>query len=137
TASDEALSTHETPRQAMIAALKIDNVASLNKRANLRDDGEPIGVWRWLDASAAEDEPVHGSRITAESIWEMAASLNGRKSAIPINGGGAPRAGLGDSAPHGDAYTGGDHLANGYAHLAVPTLDETGRTHLFLRSELL
>lgn len=137
TATDETLSTHDTARQALIAATKRDDVQALGKSANLRQDGEPIGVWRWLDASAEEDESIDGSRITAPSLWEMASSLNGRKSAIPINGGGAPRAGLGDSLPHGDAYTGGDHLANGFAHLAFPVIDHTGRTHMFLRSELL
>lgn len=136
TATDETLSTHDTARQALVAASKREDVQVLGKRANLREDGEPIGVWRWFDASAEEDESIGGSRITAESIWEMAASLNERRSAIPINGGGSVR-GLGDSAPHGDAVTGGDHLANGFAHLGFPVIDETGRAHLFLRGELL
>jgi hypothetical protein len=136
-ASDELLSQHATSRAALAAALELEAVQRAEKRANLREDGEPIGEWRWLDASAEEDEPIDGARITAASIWEMAASLNERKSAIPINGGGAPRPGLGDSVPHGDAYTGGDHLANGYAHVALPVLDGEGRTHLFLHAELL
>lgn len=130
------LSEHATAREALDAALA-DQAAGFVKRANLREEGEPIGAWRWLDASAEEDEPIGGARITAPSIWEMCASLNTRKSAIPINGGGAPRAGLGDSLPHGDAYTGGDHLANGYAHVALPVIDEDERVHIFLRSELL
>lgn len=139
------LSTHETPRKALSAGMELDEVAALTKRANLREDGEPIGAWRWLDASAEEDEPIViandkgepvGSRITASSLWEMAASLNTRGSAVPINGGGAPRPGLGDSLPHGDDM-GGDHLANGYAHVGVPVTDRTGRVHLYLWSELL
>jgi hypothetical protein len=137
TATDETVSTHATSRDALNAALDRSDVAPLVKRANLREDGEPVGAWRWLDASAEEDQPVDGSRITAASLWEMARSLNERQSAIPINGGGAPRTGTGDSMPHGDAYTGGDHLANGWAHVGLPVLDEGGRTHLFLRSELL
>lgn len=137
TATNETVSTHATAREALSASLDRSDVAPLVKRANLREDGEPVGAWRWLDASAEEDEPIGGSRITATSLWEMARSLNERKSAIPINGGGAPRSGTGDSMPHGDAYTGGDHLANGWAHVGLPVLDEGGRTHLFLRSELL
>ena len=129
----------------LAAAKDRDDVASLSKSPNLRDDGEPIGAWRWLDASAEEDDPIViaddkgepvGSRITAESLWEMAAGLNTRASAVPINGGGAPRPGLGDSLPHGDDM-GGDHLANGYAHVGLPVIDHTGRTHLYLWSELL
>lgn len=148
TASDEALSTHATSRIAAWSALdreavggdserrEIGAAAGFIKRANLREDGEPIGAWRWLDATAEEDAPIGGTRITAEAIWEMAAHLNGRKSAVPVNGGPAPK-GYAESLPHGDAYFGGDHPANGYAHVGLPILDEDGRTHLALFVELL
>lgn len=148
TASDDALSTHATSRIAAWSALDREAVggdsdrrengaaAGFIKRANLRKDGEPIGAWRWLDATAEEDAPIGGTRITAEAIWEMAAHLNGRKSAVPVNGGPAPK-GYAESLPHGDAYFGGDHPANGYAHVGLPILDEDGRTHLALFVELL
>lgn len=134
--SGEDISTHATAREALSAALDRADVTRAVKRANLRVRGNPIGEWRWLDATAEEDEPIGEERITAASVWEMAAALNERKSAIPINGGGAPRAGLGDSVPHGDAG-GSDHLANGFAHMGFPVIDEDGRTHLFLRGELM
>lgn len=127
---------HATERKALDHALKIKSVASALKDAVLRDEGEPIGAWRWLDASEEEDEPVGNTRITARSLWEMAASLNDREAAIPINGGGAPRAGYAESLPHGDAYLGGDHVANGWAHVAIPVVDADERTHLYLRGEL-
>ena len=85
TATDEVLGTYETPKQALWNALEREDVAALVKRANLRSNGTPDGEWRWLDASATEDEPIGGSRITDASLWEMAAGLNARKSAIPIN----------------------------------------------------
>lgn len=136
--SDDAFDVeHASAKAALAIALEYETVAACVKRANLREDGEPIGAWRWLDATAEEDESIGGCRITASSIWEMCAALNARKSAIPVNGGGKPREDLGSSEPHGDAYTGGDHLANGYAHIALPVIDAEGRTHLFLWCELL
>lgn len=138
TSTDVAISTHETPRAALLAALDLEAVAALVKRANLRSNGEPDGVWRWLDASAEEDEPIGDSRITAASLWDMAAGLNTRKSAIPINGGGAPTPEHAASEPHGDAYYGdGAHPANGWAHLGAIVVESDGRTHLYLYSELL
>lgn len=138
TATDEVLSTHETPREALTSSLDREDVKARVKRANLRSDGEPDGVWRWLDASAEEDEPIGESRITAGSLWEMAAGLNMRASAIPINGGGAPDGGYKASDPHGDAYNhDGAHPANGWAHVGAIVIESDGRTHLYLYGELL
>lgn len=142
TGSGEILSSeHASVRAALTAALALEAVSGFVKNANLRQDGEPDGVWRWLDATAVEDEPIVDkdggqSRIGEGAIWGMAESLNARGSAIPINGGGGPE-GLKDSAPHGDAYTGGDHPANGFAHVGLVAIDATGRAHLFIYSELL
>lgn len=135
TASGETLGTFETPRQALWNALERSDVSAIVKRANLRTDGEPDGEWRWLDASATEDEAIGGSRITEPALWEMAAGLNERKSAIPINGGGAPD-GFVQSESHGDAYKGGDHPANGWAHVGL-IVYEADRAHLYLFAELL
>lgn len=135
--SDEALSEHDTVREALDAALTGDEAPLRTKSAVLRTDGEPDGVWRWLDASAEEDESIGRARITARSLWEMAASLNSRATPIPVNGGGAPGAEYVASEAHGDATSGGDHAANGWAHAAAIVLDKDGRTHLYLRAELL
>jgi hypothetical protein len=137
TASDEALGTFDTPKQALKQALEREDVEALVKRENLRTNGEPDGVWRWLDASATEDEPIGKSRIDDASLWEMAAGLNARKSAIPINGGGAPE-GYVASEPHGDAKNkDGAHPANGWAHLGLIVVETDERTHLYLYGELL
>src|SRR5574341_388796 len=140
TATDEPVSVeHPTPRAALAEAAALLEKA---KNANLRLNGEPDGKWRWLDATSVADhsEPLPGSgklhRIAERAIWEMAAGLNARESAIPINGGGAP-AGYKPSAPHGDGVTGGDHPANGYAHVGAPVIDAKGRLHLYLFGELL
>jgi len=136
-ADDTVISSeHATVRAALTAALELDGVAAFVKSANLRTEGEPDGVWRWLDATAEEDAPIDGARIGELAIWQMAESLNARPSAVPINGGGAP-AGLKASEAHGDAYTGGDHLANGFAHVGLVALHADGRPHLYLWSELL
>lgn len=133
-ASGRALSAgHPSVRHALDAALV--KLSGSIKAANLRNNGRPDGQWRWLDATATEDQSDDGARISENAIWEMAAQLNERASAIPINGGGAPP-GYKPSEPHGDGRDGGDHPANGFAHLGVPVL-ERGRLHLYLRAELL
>jgi hypothetical protein len=130
------LSEHDSERQALAAALEGEEAPLRAKRAVLRTDGVPDGVWRWLDASAVEDAPIDGVRITARALWEMAASLNRRATPVPVNGGGAPSGEHAESAPHGDARSGGDHPANGWAHAAAIVVDEAGREHLFLYAEL-
>lgn len=137
TASGEVLSSeHATAKTALNSALELDSVQPMVKSANLRTEGEPDGEWRWLDATAVEDQPIGGARIGELSIWEMASSLNTRSSAIPINGGGAPD-GMQSSDPHGDAANGGDHPANGFAHVGIPVMAADGRAHLYLFGELL
>jgi len=136
TASGEPLSVeHATVRDALTSALDVESVRGFVKSANLRSGGEADGEWRWLDAASVEDQPIGKTRIGEQALWEMAESLNVRGSAIPINGGGGPE-GLGASQPHGDAKSGGDHLANGYAHLGVPVVGVDARVHLFLWGEL-
>lgn len=98
------------------------------------DDGEPDGVWRALDASAVEDEPIDGARISERTIWELAESLNTSPKAKAVNGG--PSSGFAASLPHGDAFEGGGHPANGWAHVGVPVIKASGRTHLYLFAEL-
>lgn len=134
-ASGDPLSAHDSARQALAAALEHGSVGGLLKEANLRSDGEADGAWRWLDASAEEPEAVDGARITAESMWEMAAGLNARATAIPIDGGGAPE-GLSQSEVHGTARDTATP-ANGFAHLGVPVVDDGGTTHLYLHGELI
>ncbi len=129
---------HVSARHALEAGLG-KGLARFAKTPNLRSGGKPDGVWRWLDATATVDrsEPLPNGklhRIAERAIWEMAAGLNARESAVPINGGGAPD-GYKRSEPHGDGF-GGDHPANGFAHIGVPVL-ERGRVHLYLRGELL
>jgi hypothetical protein len=137
TASNEVLGTFDTPKQALWQARERADVAALEKRANLRTNGKADGEWRWLDASAAEDDAIGKSRIDDASLWEMAAGLNARKSAIPVNGGGAPE-GYVASEPHGDAKNkDGAHPANGWAHLGLIVVETDARTHLYLYAELL
>ena len=138
TSTDEPLlGPFETPRLALFAALQeLEVLADVVNAPNLHTDGEPDGEWRWLDATAVEDTPYGGVRISEQTIWELAQSLNARGSAVPINGGPTPE-GMEPSAPHGDAYFGGDHPANGYAHVGVPVLHADMRLHLWLYSELI
>jgi hypothetical protein len=133
----ETISEHGSERQALAAALEGDEPALRAKRPVLRTDGVSDGEWRWLDASAVEDAAIDGVRITARALWEMAGGLNARATPIPINGGGAPSVEHVESAPHGDARGGGDHPANGWAHIGAIVIDETGREHLYLYAELL
>lgn len=137
TETGEVVSEHDSERQALAAALEGSQALLRAKRAVLRTDGAPDGEWRWLDASAVEDAPIDGVRITARALWEMAASLNRRATPVPVNGGGAPSGEHAESAPHGDAREGGDHPANGWAHVAAIVVDESEREHLYLYAELL
>jgi hypothetical protein len=136
----ETLSTgHASVREALAAALEVVSAAAsiASRGAVLRTDGEPDGVWRWLDATAEEDEPINGARISEVTVWELASSLNASSKPAPINGGGAED-GYVTSEPHGDARNGdGAHPANGWAHAAVVVYAADGRPHLYLWCELI
>lgn len=137
TADDAPISVeHASPRAALTAALEDEALGLARKAVVLRTDGEPDGEWRWLDAAAVEDEPVGDVRIAERALWDLAGDLNSTPKAAPVNGGPNPD-GMGRSRPHGDATNGGDELANGWAHVALPVIDEAGRTRLFLFCELI
>jgi len=94
----------------------------------LRDEsGSPVGVWRWLDATAEEPAPAaDGSQVTRDLIARMAARLNSG-SPVPIDGV--------SSEPHQQLYQTGTH-ADGYGHVGVEVQDRSGRWHLWLYAEL-
>lgn len=93
----------------------------------LRDGERPIGVWRWLDATAEEPEPMpDGSQVTREVIAALAARLN-RSSAVPMDGG--------TSEAHQQLRETSTH-ADGFAHVGVEVRDLDGRWHLFLYCEI-
>ncbi|UJR81482.1 hypothetical protein [Sandaracinus amylolyticus] len=134
--------THASRNAALDAALA--ELGDVLKGPHLRDDktGETVGQWRWLDATSEEDEAdvldadgnVARPRITAAAIDSMAANLNASPMPRPIDGGKVPS----DFAPsevHG-TYEDSGTPANGWAHAAVPFVNDKGRTHLALRAEL-
>lgn len=101
----------------------------------LRDNGTPVGAFRWLDASGEESaEQFPGGHIDAETINELVDSLNGSPMPLPIDGGAVPD-GMAPSPVHGTARDSGTP-ANGWAHVAIPVLRADGSTHLFLHAEL-
>jgi hypothetical protein len=88
-----------------------------------------VGVWRWMDATAVEDEVDGAPRIDERAIESMAAMLNASSMARPIDGGPG-------SVVHGTAHDSGTP-ANGWAHAGVPVIHADGRMHLYLWGELL
>ena len=131
---DAVLSTHERLSDALDAALP--SVAT-TKTARLRnpDTGELNGQWRWLPASDEDSEPLKGALLDAESLRELAMSLNARPSPIAIDGGPTPP-GMLPSEVHGTAYTGGGTPANGWAHYALVARALSGMHELLVWSEL-
>lgn len=116
-------------------------LSSINKKTDgyLRnEDGERIGVFRWLPATEEEAKPIGGARIDAIAIEQMAKSLNDRTTAIPIDGGPTPTEVVDGIASevHGTAKTGGGTPANGWAHAAVVHVGDDGVTELYLWAEL-
>lgn len=97
------------------------------KAGILRTGDEPVGVWRWIDATAEEPAPIEdGSQVTRDVIATMAAGLNSGSPA-PMDGG--------TSTAHSqleDTSTPSD----GFAHVGVEVRDLSGRWHLFLYCEL-
>lgn len=132
--TDVVLSTHERLSDALDAALP--SVAT-TKTARLRnpDTGELNGQWRWLPASDEDSEPLKGALLDAESLRELAMSLNARPSPIAIDGGPTPP-GMLPSEVHGTAYTGGGTPANGWAHYALVARALSGMHELLVWSEL-
>lgn len=93
----------------------------------LRADGEAVGVWRWLDATAEEPAPAaDGSQVTRETIARMAARLNA-SSPAPMDGG--------TSEAHQQLRETSTH-ADGFAHVGAEVCDRSGRWHLFLYCEI-
>lgn len=93
----------------------------------LREGGEAVGVWRWLDATAEEPAPApDGSQVTREVIATMAARLNAASPA-PMDGG--------TSEAHQQLRETSTH-ADGFAHVGVEVRDRSGRWHLFLYCEI-
>lgn len=131
---DAVLSTHERLSDALDAALP--SVAT-TKTARLRnpDTGDLNGEWRWLPASDEDSEPLKGALLDAESLRELAMSLNARPSPIAIDGGPTPP-GMLPSEVHGTAYTGGGTPANGWAHYALVARSLSGMHELLVWSEL-
>jgi hypothetical protein len=122
-------SVYDTLREALDAALP--GVAVHAKSPYFRgEDGEEIGVYRWLPACAEEDVPLRGVRIDSAAIEEMALSLNDATRAIPIDGGSD------DSPAHGTILDPGTK-ANGRGHWAVVALNADGRLEIYLWAELL
>jgi hypothetical protein len=111
----------------------LDRVAKLlteKPRVLHGESGEPDGEWRYLPAASAEDEPNEqdGVRLTERNIWQLAAGLNGKPQAIPIDGG--P-----NSVVHGTAHDSATP-ANGWAHHGIVVYDASGRASLYLRAEM-
>lgn len=122
--------TYASLREALDAVIGRDRFETSD--AILRDGatGEAVGVWRWLDASATEDEPAgDGSQVTEGAIRSMAARLNDG-SPIMLDGGSD------DSDAH-QSLSKTDTRANGWAHVACEVIDSGGRLHLYLYCELL
>jgi hypothetical protein len=125
-----------TLKETLDAAL-----SSIDKKLDgyLRNEaGDRIGVFRWLPATEEEAKPIGGARIDAIAIEQMAASLNERSTAIPIDGGPTPTEVVDGIASevHGTAKTGGGTPANGWAHAAVVHVGDDGVTELYLYAEL-
>jgi len=132
--TDTSIESYGSVRDALDAALGIDEIGGALKTPVLRTDGEPDGEWRWLDASAEEPTAIGGVRISAGSLWEMAAGLNASPKPVVVDGGAVD--GLAPSDVHGTALDSGT-LANGWAHVGLVVLDAGEQTHLYLRTELL
>ena len=93
----------------------------------LRADGEAVGVWRWLDATAEEPTPApDGSQVTRDVIATMAARLNA-SSPAPMDGG--------TSEAHQQLRETSTH-ADGFAHVGAEVRDRSSRWHLFLYCEI-
>lgn len=122
---DEALATY------------LEQCGSVPKAAKLRDADslELNGAWRWLPACEQEPEPIKGTRIDGEALREAAVSLNTRATPVVIDGGPTPP-GMLPSEVHGTPMTGGNTLANGWAHTAAILVDRSGNVELYLWSEV-
>lgn len=130
--TDVALSSHPTLVAALTALLDLEYFAGIGRGPTFcdADSGECNGVYRWLDASAEEDDSPDGkTQVTGDGIRTMAARLC-EGDPIMIDGGSA------DSGAHASAEDTAA-LANGWAYVGVDFVDPDGRVHLALYAELL
>lgn len=123
------VSTHPTVRAALDVARPM--VGAALHEPHLRENGEPIGKFTWLDACSIE-EPSQDGYFDRAAIEEMVTSLNAAAMPIPIDGGAS--SGLSPSPVHGtrnDTST----PANGWGHSGV-LVEMSDGPHLFMWSEL-
>ena len=121
---------------ALVPALDAarSKMGGVRRALHLHEGDEPVGVFRWLDASCEESvAEFPDGRLDRQSIEELAAFVNASPMALPVDGGRA--AGLSESPVHGmsdDTAT----PANGWIHDAVTVIPADGVLHLYLRAEL-
>lgn len=113
-----------------LAIESLDGLAAQLDRACGSDVAQrvlPDGVVRWLDAAAAEDAS-RGEHIDADTLHELAQSLNSAAMPVPVDGGPG-------STVHGNLHDAATP-ASGWAHRGVVARLPDGREHLFLLCEL-
>lgn len=99
-------------------------------------NGDDVGKWRWVDASAQEDSEYTdeetkagwaGTLITEAHIDEMVSNLAARLQPVQLDG---VESGVHESATDSDAF------APGWAYVGIKVFDADGRAHLFLRIQV-
>lgn len=119
------LSSHATVLDALAAS------APRAHEPHLRENGEPVGEFRWLDAASTETASEDGY-FDATALAELVDSLNTASMPVPIDGGAA--VGLSPSPVHGTADD-SSTPANGWGH-AGALVELADGPHMFMWSEL-
>jgi hypothetical protein len=123
------LASHGTMRGALDAARPL--LGATQHEPHLREEGEPVGQFAWLDAAAVEPSDPDGF-FDADALTELAVSLNTGAMPIPIDGGAAKE--LSPSPVHGTADD-SSTPANGWGHAGV-IVERTDGPHLYMLAEL-